>query len=430
MSQSYTWPSSSAGTVSLSAIGNNGATAPITSLQVGGVSGAGNLTPLSVDSSGNANVNVVSISTPTDKSASGTLGALNAAVTIGVVGCSTARANLIGSSATMTTAFEATMDGTNWISVFGVNTSNGTTGQAISNPTSANYSFNVAGFTQFRIRVSSYSSGSAAIVLISSGALDPLQVWNPGSPGSLPVSAAQSGTWNISNISGTISLPTGAATSAKQPALGTAGSAATDVITVQGIASMTALKVDGSAVTQPVSAASLPLPSGAATSAKQPALGTAGTPSADVLTVQGAASMTALKVDGSAVTQPVSIAATLTVNSQAVPQSSATNANSSVASTALETSHVIKASAGRLFQLTGVNTKTSAQYIQVFNSATVPADTTVPVLLAYVPAGANFSFDFGSIGRYFSTGISVSNSSTAGTKTIGSADCWFNAEYL
>ena len=58
--------------------------------------------------------------------------------------------------------------------------------------------------------------------------------------------------------------------------------------------------------TVPVSAASLPLPSGASTSAKQPALGTAGTPSADVLTVQGVASMTALKVDGSAVTQPVS----------------------------------------------------------------------------------------------------------------------------
>lgn len=60
--------------------------------------------------------------------------------------------------------------------------------------------------------------------------------------------------------------------------------------------------------TQPMSAASLPLPSGAATSAKQPALGAAGTPSADVLSVQGAASMTALKVDGSGVTQPVSIA--------------------------------------------------------------------------------------------------------------------------
>jgi hypothetical protein len=51
----------------------------------------------------------------------------------------------------------------------------------------------------------------------------------------------------------TSALPTGAATAAKQPALGTAGTASTDVISVQGIASMTALVVDGSGVTQPVS---------------------------------------------------------------------------------------------------------------------------------------------------------------------------------
>jgi hypothetical protein len=64
-------------------------------------------------------------------------------------------------------------------------------------------------------------------------------------------------------------LPSGASTAAKQPALGTAGTASADVITVQGIAGMTAMKVDGSDVTQPVSAASLPLPSGAATAANQ-----------------------------------------------------------------------------------------------------------------------------------------------------------------
>jgi hypothetical protein len=71
--------------------------------------------------------------------------------------------------------------------------------------------------------------------------------------GTFAVQAAQSGTWNVTNVSGTVSLPTGAATAAKQPALGTAGVASADVLTVQGIASMTALKVDGSGVTQPVS---------------------------------------------------------------------------------------------------------------------------------------------------------------------------------
>lgn len=83
-----------------------------------------------------------------------------------------------------------------------------------------------------------------------------------------------------------------------------------------------AIKVDGSAVTQPVSgtffqatqpvsAAALPLPSGASTAAKQPALGTAGTPSADVISVQGVAGGTAQPVSGTffQATQPVSAAA-------------------------------------------------------------------------------------------------------------------------
>lgn len=54
------------------------------------------------------------------------------------------------------------------------------------------------------------------------------------------------------------------------------------------------------------------LPSGAATAAKQPALGTAGTASADVITVQGKASMTPILTDGSATTQPVSGTVTTT----------------------------------------------------------------------------------------------------------------------
>jgi hypothetical protein len=65
---------------------------------------------------------------------------------------------------------------------------------------------------------------------------------------------------------------------------------------VEGVASGTAVKVDNSAVTQPVSAASLPLPAGASTSAKQPALGAAGSAASDVISVQGIASMTPLLV--------------------------------------------------------------------------------------------------------------------------------------
>jgi hypothetical protein len=48
-----------------------------------------------------------------------------------------------------------------------------------------------------------------------------------------------------------------------------------------------------------VDATALPLPTGAATAAKQPALGTAGAPSADVISVQGISGGTALPISGS-----------------------------------------------------------------------------------------------------------------------------------
>jgi hypothetical protein len=99
-----------------------------------------------------------------------------------------------------------------------------------------------------------YMVAGLFLLLVGIGILGPLygQLQQSGGSSST-VTATQSGTWNINNISGTVALPTGAATSAKQPAPGAAGSASADVITVQGVASMTALKVDGSAVTQPVS---------------------------------------------------------------------------------------------------------------------------------------------------------------------------------
>jgi hypothetical protein len=82
-------------------------------------------------------------------------------------------------------------------------------------------------------------------------------------------------------------------------ALGTNGG-----LKIEGVASGTAV---------PILASSLPLPSGASTSAKQPALGTAGTPSSDVITIQGSSGMRAVVIDGTATTQPVSIAAPTTI---------------------------------------------------------------------------------------------------------------------
>jgi hypothetical protein len=182
-------------------------------------------------------------------------------------------------------------------------------------------------------------------------------------------------------------LPTGAATAAKQPALGTAGSASADVLSVQGIASMTALKVDGSAVTQPVSAASLPLPSGAATAAKQPALGTAGSASADVVTVQGVASMKELLVQLIAGTAAIGklAANTAGVFIGEILVSASTGATTNVAASA--SSVTVLAGNSSRKGATIVNDSTSVLYLRMTTAGSAASSTSY----SYYLPGTNAS---------------------------------------
>jgi len=64
---------------------------------------------------------------------------------------------------------------------------------------------------------------------------------------------------NVFLQNATLPLPTGASTAAKQPALGTAGSASADVISIQGIASGTAVPVSGSLTVNPPASATATL---------------------------------------------------------------------------------------------------------------------------------------------------------------------------
>lgn len=99
-------------------------------------------------------------------------------------------------------------------------------------------------------------------------------------------------------------------------------------------------------------------------------------------------------------------------------------------SRALEASRIIKTSAGKLYGVSIFNNKNAAQFIQLFDANVLPADGQVPVAVFTVATVANLGLYFGSVGRAFEQGIVICNSSTLATKTLGSADCWFDAQFV
>ena len=114
---------------------------------------------------------------------------------------------------------------------------------------------------------------------------------------------------------------------------------------------------------------------------------------------------------------------------QEIPDATVTYAPSNAQTSAYASNLVIKASAGVLFGVSGYNSKSTAQFIQIHNTTSLPADASVPIVVFRAGPLSNFSYSSDKFGKYFSTGITVCNSSTGPTKTVGSSDCWFTAEY-
>lgn len=270
-------------------VGNNSAAIPSESTLVGGKSPTSTLLPLSVDASGNLNVNLIS-STPTLSE--------NIAQIVGAV-----------PSATNSLPVQIT-DGTAFLDPRQI--------RALTNADVVTAELNTANGSAINFG-QSLSVSSLPVVIASDQS-------------AIPISASS------------LPLPTGAATAANQ----TTGNASLSSIDGKLTDTANGLKVDGSAVTQPISAASLPLPTGAATSANQT---TANTSLASIDT-----KTPALGQALSAASVPVVLAS----DQSSIPVSQGANTNGSqVTGSATTTASTITAPAnavGFILQATETNT--------------------------------------------------------------------------
>lgn len=82
-----------------------------------------------------------------------------------------------------------------------------------------------------------------------------------------------------------------------------------------------------------------------------------------------------------------------------------------------------------LYGFTVNNTNVSAQFILVFDLTGLPANGAAPAVSMTVPGASDKAVEWIRPRRMFE-GIVICNSSTAATKTIGAADCFFDVQYL
>lgn len=81
---------------------------------------------------------------------------------------------------------------------------------------------------------------------------------------------------------------------------------------------------------------------------------------------------------------------------------------------------LVKATAGRIYKITGYNAATTLRFLKLYNKATAPVvgTDTPPDTFALLPS-SDFDIDFGIIGRSFSTGIGFGLSTGAADADTG-----------
>ena len=90
--------------------------------------------------------------------------------------------------------------------------------------------------------------------------------------------------------------------------------------------------------------------------------------------------------------------------------------------TSLVASRIISTRAVKVQSVLVLNTGAATQYIQIHETTTLPANGVAPKVPS-IPVGAGQIVMFEFVGGLDLAALTVCNSSTAATKTIGSADC-------
>lgn len=82
-----------------------------------------------------------------------------------------------------------------------------------------------------------------------------------------------------------------------------------------------------------------------------------------------------------------------------------------------------------VYRVYAYNSNAGTRYIQFFDANAVPADTAVPLFAYPLLTKTGYEFVWFDQGRQFQTGLVVCNSTTDTTKTLGSADSFFDVQF-
>ena len=327
-----------------------------------------------------------------------------------------------------TLTWQGSNDNTNWNSVSA--SSVGSPGTIATTTTAAGLFFIPINYRYFRVNATSFSSGTANVVIDFGNSVSFVPVPSSGGGGGGDASEATLATrLSESDFDTKIGSLTETAPASDTASSGINGRTQriaqrlTTINTTLGSPFQAGGSIGNTAFQ--CNAGTNLNTSALATVAKQPALGTAGTASSDVITIQGIASMTAVKTDSSATTQPVSYAAATTGGYTAYSLISANTTNATV----------VKASAGTVASIQVYNINASPVYLKLYNMATTPAETDTPVKRILVPGGTTgtgSNIPIPAQGLAFSTGIAfrlVAGIADNSTTAVSASEQTVNIDY-